>query len=62
MTKAQLKELENLEDQAITTYLDKTNFSIIDWLDIPDQKKYCELYNMQFDEKDFLCETHKNWQ
>ncbi len=62
MTKTQIKRLRELEDNAISVYLLDTDFSFIDWLDKKDQKEYCKLYNLQFDEKNCICGTHKLWQ
>ena len=62
MTKKQQKRLEELENEAISRYLNKTDFDISEWLDESEVKEYCELYNMQFDEKNCVCGEHTEWQ
>lgn len=62
MTEKQIKRLEELERTAMDAYLDNTNFTVAEWLDDKDQKEYCELYNLQFTEKNCVCGCHKEWQ
>jgi hypothetical protein len=61
MTKKQLTRLDDLANEAINRYLDKTDFSVTDWLDKKEAKEYCELSNLQFtDDKSCQCGQH-NW-
>ena len=62
MTKKEIERLQELEDQALSTFADKNDFNVSDWLDEKEAKEHCELYNKQFSQKDCICGQHNEWQ
>jgi succinate dehydrogenase flavin-adding protein (antitoxin of CptAB toxin-antitoxin module) len=62
MTKKQMARLEQLENEAIDRYLDKSNWDLCEWLSDKERVEYCKLYNMQYEEKNCVCGQHPQWQ
>ena len=63
MKYTEARDLEDLENEALAHFLDKSDYQAVDWLDKEDAKEYCRLYNkennLKFALKNCLCGQHR---
>ena len=50
LNRQQVKRLNELYEQAVSRYLDKTDFNASDWLDDDVRLEFCELVNIDTNE------------